>query len=86
MTDALLVGGVLIACFVAYNIGGATTGPAFGPAVGAGAVTKATAAALVSVCFFVVAALLVGNVSGAPASTSMTAVGAIVASASQRTP
>jgi phosphate/sulfate permease len=82
VTDALLVGGVLIACFVAYNIGGATTGPA----VGAGAVTKATAAALVSVCFFVVAALLVGNVSGAPASTSMTAVGAIVASASQRTP
>jgi phosphate/sulfate permease len=114
VTDALLVGGVLIACFVAYNIGGATTGPAFGPAVGAGAVTKATAAALMSVCFFagawtlgrrvvdtlgegllhdggvftlpvsitvlffVGAALLVGNVSGAPASTSMTAVGAIV--------
>jgi PiT family inorganic phosphate transporter len=114
VTDVLFVGGVLIACFVAYNIGGSTTGPAFGPAVGAGAITKVTAAALMSVCFFagawtlgrrvvatlgqgllqdpsvftlpvsitvlffIGAALLVGNVSGAPASTSMTAVGAIV--------
>jgi phosphate/sulfate permease len=114
VTETLLAVGVLIACFVAYNIGGATTGPAFGPAVGAGAITKVTAAALMSVCFFVGAwtlgrrvvdtlgeglladpgvftlpvsitvlffvggALLVGNLSGAPASTSMTAVGAIV--------
>ncbi|MUV60814.1 inorganic phosphate transporter [Halobacterium sp. CBA1126] len=114
MTETLLVVGVLIACFVAYNIGGATTGPAFGPAVGADAISKVTAAALMSVCFFAGAwtlgrrvvdtlgegllaepgvftlpvsitvlffvggALLVGNLSGAPASTSMTAVGAIV--------
>ncbi|WP_049982906.1 inorganic phosphate transporter [Halorubrum sp. BV1] len=108
-----LVVGVAIACFVAYNIGGATTGPAFGPAVGAEAISKTGAAALMSVCFalgawtlgrrvvttlgtslvrdpsvftlptsvgvlaFIGGALLVGNLSGAPASTSMTAVGAI---------
>ncbi|MFO7926283.1 MAG: anion permease [Halobacteriota archaeon] len=113
MLDPLLVGGVLIACFVAYNIGGATTGPAFGPAVGAGVIGKTVAGALMSVFFFLGAftigrrvvetigtdlvrdpavftlpasivvlffiggALLVGNVSGAPSSTSMTAVGAI---------
>ncbi len=105
--------GVGIACFVAYNIGGANTGPAFGPAVGAKAISKGGAAALMSICFFLGAwtigrrvvttlgenlvhdtgvftlttsvgvlffiggALLVGNLSGAPASTSMTAVGAI---------
>jgi phosphate/sulfate permease len=113
VTDTLLLGGVLIACFVAYNIGGATTGPAFGPAVGAGVLGKVAAAALMSVSFFLGAwtlgrrvvdtlgtdliqdpalfslpvsitvlffiggALLLGNLSGAPASTSMTAVGAI---------
>jgi PiT family inorganic phosphate transporter len=111
--DPLLIGGVLIACFVAYNIGGATTGPAFGPAVGAGVITKTTAGVLMSVFFFLGAftigrrvvetlgtglvrnpdiftltastvvlffiggALLLGNLSGAPSSTSMTAVGAI---------
>ncbi|MFW5963790.1 MAG: anion permease, partial [Natronomonas sp.] len=113
MTEPLLILGVLIACFVAYNIGGATTGPAFGPAVGAGVIGKTAAAVLMSTFFFVGAwtigrrvvdtlgtglvedpalftlpvsivvlffiggALLVGNLSGAPASTSMTAVGAI---------
>ncbi|WP_136716835.1 inorganic phosphate transporter [Halorientalis salina] len=113
MSGLLLVAGVLIACFVAYNVGGATTGPAFGPAVGADAVSKPVAAALMSVCFalgawtlgrrvvdtlgrdlvhdpglftlpvsivvlfFIGGALLVGNLSGAPSSTSMTAVGAI---------
>jgi len=111
--DPLLLGGIAIACFVAYNIGGATTGPAFGPAVGAGVLTKTTAGVLMSVFFFLGAftvgrrvvetlgtglvrdpaiftlpasivvlffvggALLVGNLSGAPASTSMTAVGSI---------
>lgn len=109
----LLVGG-LIACFVAYNIGGATTGPAFGPAVGANVLSKPAAGVLMALGFFVGAvtlgrrvvdtlgvdlvhdpsvftlqasilvlffiggALLVGNLSGAPASTSMTAVGAII--------
>ncbi|WP_158855406.1 inorganic phosphate transporter [Halorhabdus sp. CUG00001] len=113
MVETLLVVGVLIACFVAYNVGGATTGPAFGPAVGAGAIGKVAAAGLMSVFFFLGAftigrrvvdtlgrdlltdpgvfslpvsivvlffiggALLLGNVSGVPASTSMTAVGAI---------
>lgn len=113
MVEPLLVVGIVITAFVAYNIGGATTGPAFGPAVGAGAIGKVGAAALMSVSFFVGAwtigrevvdtlgtelvtdptifslpvsitvlffiggALLIGNLSGAPASTSMTAVGAI---------
>ncbi|MFC6835082.1 inorganic phosphate transporter [Halomarina ordinaria] len=113
MTDVLFLGGILVAVFVGYNIGGSTTGPAFGPAVGAGAVSKATAAGLMTVFFFVGAwtigrrvvdtlgrelvfdpgvftletsigvlffiglALFVGNVFGVPASTSMTAVGAI---------
>lgn len=114
MTDPLLLGGVIIACFVAFNIGGATTGPAFGPAVGANVLSKTTAGAFMAVAFFAGAytigrrvvdtlgqelvhdpsvftleasiivlffiggALLVGNLSGAPASTSMTAVGAII--------
>jgi PiT family inorganic phosphate transporter len=113
MVDPLLLTGVLIACFVAYNIGGSTTGPAFGPAVGAGVLSKTAAGALMGVAFFAGAytigrrvvdtlgtelvhdpgiftletsivvllfiggALLIGNLSGAPASTSMTAVGAI---------
>ncbi len=113
MVAILLVIGVLVAMFVAYNIGGSTTGPAFGPAVGADALSKTSAAALMGVFFFVGAwtigrnvvtklgtelvvdpgvftletsiavlffigiALLVGNVFGVPASTSMTAVGAI---------
>jgi len=113
MAELLLVVGVLVAMFVAYNIGGATTGPAFGPAVGADAISKTAAAALMGVFFFIGAwtigrnvvtklgselvtnpgvftlessiavlffigiALFVGNVFGVPASTSMTAVGAI---------
>ncbi|USZ66886.1 anion permease [Halorussus salilacus] len=113
MVEFLLVLGVLVAMFVAYNIGGATTGPAFGPAVGADAVSKTSAAALmglffflgawtigrnvvtklgtelvidpgvftlessIAVLFFIGIALFVGNVFGVPASTSMTAVGAI---------
>ncbi|SEO28046.1 inorganic phosphate transporter, PiT family [Halorientalis persicus] len=113
MVELLLVIGVLVAMFVAYNIGGSTTGPAFGPAVGADAISKTGAAALmglffflgawtigrnvvtklgtelvtstsvftletsIAVLFFIGIALLVGNVFGVPASTSMTAVGAI---------
>ena len=114
MSDPFLIGGVIIACFVAFNIGGATTGPAFGPAVGANVLSKTTAGALMAVAFFggaytigrrvvdtlgtelvhdpsvftleasiivlffIGGALLVGNLTGAPASTSMTAVGAII--------
>ncbi|WP_332898135.1 inorganic phosphate transporter [Haladaptatus sp. CMSO5] len=113
MISVLLVTGVLVSMFVAYNIGGSTTGPAFGPAVGADAISKPAAAGLMGVFFFIGAwtlgrnvvaklgtelvvdtgiftpessimvlffigiALLVGNVFGVPASTSMTAVGAI---------
>lgn len=114
MADLILIGGVLIACFVAYNIGGATTGPAFAPAVGANVLSKTAAGVLMAIGFFVGAftigrrvvdtlgtelvhdpaiftleasiivlffiggALLIGNLSGAPASTSMSAVGSIV--------
>ncbi len=113
MVELLLLVGVVVAAFVGYNIGGATTGPAFGPAVGAGVISKAGAAALMSVfflagawtlgrrvvdtlgedlitqpgvftletsivvLFFIGGALFVGNYYGVPASTSMTAVGAI---------
>ncbi|AGB35941.1 inorganic phosphate transporter [Natronococcus occultus] len=115
MSELLLVVGLLVAAFVGYNIGGATTGPAFGPAVGANVITKLMAAALmavffflgaitigpnvvdtlgeelvtdtaiftmrsnVAVLFFIGGALFVGNYAGVPASTSMTAVGAIAA-------
>jgi len=113
MVEALLLVGFVVAAFVGYNIGGATTGPAFGPAVGADVLSKSGAAALMSVFFFIGAgtlgqrvvttlgedlvtggnvftletsivvlffiggALFVGNFAGVPASTSMTAVGAI---------
>ena len=112
MVSALLVAGVLVAAFVGFNIGGSSTGVAFGPAVGSDTVSKTTAAALMSafallggatvgtnvietmggdivpsdqftlaasvtVLFFVGLALLVSNLFGVPASTSMTAVGAI---------
>ena len=113
MTEALLLIGVVVALFVGYNIGGSNTGPAFGPAVGSGALTKTAAAGLmtifffaggwtigrrvvdtlgselvtdpgvftlpasITVLFFIGLALFVGNVFGVPASTSMTAVGAI---------
>lgn len=53
MISLLLLVGVLVAIFVGYNIGGATTGPAFGPAVGANAISKTWAAALMTVFFFV---------------------------------
>ncbi|AWB27422.1 inorganic phosphate transporter [Halococcoides cellulosivorans] len=113
MVEVLLLIGIAVALFVGFNIGGATTGPAFGPAVGADALSKTVAAGLMTVFFFVGAvtlgrrvvqtlgndlvtntnvltiessivvlffiggALFVGNYYGVPASTSMTAVGAI---------
>jgi PiT family inorganic phosphate transporter len=108
----LLVVGLLVAAFVGFNIGGSSTGVAFGPAVGSRTVSKLAAAGLmtgfallggytvgknvietmggeivpsaqftlgasVAVLFFVGLALLVSNLFGVPASTSMTAVGAI---------
>nr|WP_092699402.1 inorganic phosphate transporter [Halovenus aranensis] len=113
MSDILLGLGILVVMFVGYNIGGSTTGPAFGPAVGSDALSKASAAGLfaafffvgafsigrrvvdtlgeelvytttiftlqtnVTVLFFIGGALFIGNTAGVPASTSMTAVGAI---------
>ncbi|MFB6131377.1 MAG: anion permease, partial [Salinigranum sp.] len=112
MVELLLVVGLAVAVFVGFNIGGSSTGVAFGPAVGSDVVgklaaailmtvfaslggwtvgrqvihtmggqivprTQFTIAASVAVLFFVGLALLVSNVFGVPASTSMTAVGAI---------
>ncbi|MBC9984812.1 inorganic phosphate transporter [Haloferax volcanii] len=112
MVEALLFVGLLVAVFVGFNIGGSSTGVAFGPAVGSDVLGKLAAAALmtgfallggwtlgrevvakmggeivpqseftlaasVAVLFFVGLALLVSNTFGVPASTSMTAVGAI---------
>jgi PiT family inorganic phosphate transporter len=113
VSEILLWLGIVVVLFVGYNIGGSTTGPAFGPAVGADAISKAVAAGLfavfffvgafsigrrvvdtlgedlvyttaiftlqtnVTVLFFIGGALFIGNYAGVPASTSMTAVGAI---------
>src|SRR6056297_1461680 len=112
MVEVLLIFGLAVAVFVGFNIGGSSTGVAFGPAVGSNAIGKLSAAALMSafalvgaatvgtevietmggqivpssqftllasvtVLFFVGLALLVSNLFGVPASTSMTAVGAI---------
>jgi len=113
MVALLTVAGIVVAVFVGFNIGGSSTGVAFGPAVGSRLVRKATAAVLfvgfaflgawtvgrnviatmsssivpaaqftplasVLVLFFTGASLLISNLYGVPASTSMTAVGAIV--------
>ncbi len=113
MADILLIIGVLVAVFVGFNIGGSSTGVAFGPAVGSRIVRKVTAGVLftvfafvgawtvgrnvittmssnivaasaftletsVGVLFFTGLSLLISNIYGVPASTSMTAVGAIV--------
>jgi PiT family inorganic phosphate transporter len=99
--------------FVGFNIGGSSTGVAFGPAVGSRIVGTVTAAGLfsvfaflgawtvgrnvivtmsegivpaaqftpvagVGVLFFTGLSLMISNTYGVPASTSMTAVGAIV--------
>ncbi|MBX0296030.1 inorganic phosphate transporter [Haloarcula nitratireducens] len=112
MVELLFLVGLAVAVFVGFNIGGSSTGVAFGPAVGSDTISKTTAAGLmtafallggatvgtevietmggrivpsdqftllasVTVLFFVGLALLVSNLFGVPASTSMTAVGAI---------
>jgi PiT family inorganic phosphate transporter len=111
MVEVLFVLGVIVAIFVGFNIGGSSTGVAFGPAVGANTLTKFSAAVLMTVfalaggllvgpavvqslgsdlvstqfsplisivvLFFIGSALFLSNVAGVPASTSMTAVGAI---------
>lgn len=114
MVELFLLLGLGVAVFVGFNIGGSSTGVAFGPAVGSDILSKGWAAALmttfamvggltigrnvtrtmggeivpaaefegalavsVAVLFFVGLSLLVSNTFGVPASTSMTAVGAI---------
>ena len=51
MVETLLVVGILASIFVGFNIGSSSTGIAWGPPVGAGVVSKTTAAALMT--FFV---------------------------------
>ena len=112
MISPLLILGLVVAAFVGFNIGGSSTGVAFGPAVGSNIIGKGGAAALmtvfafaggwfsgrnviqtmggeivpasyftliasVTILLFVGLALLISNLFGVPASTSMTAVGAI---------
>ncbi|QIO21456.1 inorganic phosphate transporter [Haloarcula sp. JP-L23] len=111
MVEVLFALGLVVAVFVGFNIGGSSTGVAFGPAVGSNTITKLSAAALMTVfalaggllvgpavvkslgsdlvatqfsplvsivvLFFIGTALFLSNVAGVPASTSMTAVGAI---------
>ena len=111
MVEVLFAIGIIVAIFVGFNIGGSSTGVAFGPAVGSNTLSKLSAAALMTifamagglivgpavveslgsdlvatafsplisivVLFFIGTALFLSNVAGVPASTSMTAVGAI---------
>jgi len=112
MIELILVLGILAAVFVGINIGGSSTGVAFGPSVGSKLVSKPGAAALMTffallggwtvgrnvidtmggkivpasqfsmeasviILFFIGLSLLISNLKGVPASTSMTAVGAI---------
>ncbi|CAI50493.1 transport protein (probable substrate phosphate/sulfate) [Natronomonas pharaonis DSM 2160] len=52
MVEALLVVGVIASLFVGFNIGGSSTGIAWGPPVGAGIIKKTTAAGLMTVFVF----------------------------------
>jgi len=52
MVAALLVVGIVVAVFVGFNIGGSSTGVAFGPAVGSNTLTKVGAAALMTLFAF----------------------------------
>lgn len=51
--EVVLLVGIAVAVFVGYNIGGATTGVSFGPAVGARVLTSVGAAVLMSICFLI---------------------------------
>lgn len=110
--EIVLLFGILTAVFVGINIGGSSTGVAFGPSVGSKLLSKPMAATLMTlfallggwtlgrnvittmggrivpssqfsltasiiILFFIGLSLLISNLSGVPASTSMTAVGAI---------
>ena len=62
MGDAILLVGVLTSIFVGFNIGGSSTGIAWGPAVGAGLIRKTTAAGLMTVFVFLGGATVGRNV------------------------
>jgi len=51
MVETVLLVGIVASIFVGFNIGGSSTGIAWGPAVGAGLLSKASAAGLMT--FFV---------------------------------
>ena len=52
MVETVLLVGVVAAVFVGFNIGGSSTGITWGPSVGAGIVTKTTAATVMTVFVF----------------------------------
>ena len=52
MIETLLVVGIVASIFVGFNIGGSSTGIAWGPPVGAGIISKSGAAALMTVFVF----------------------------------
>ncbi|RKD93380.1 inorganic phosphate transporter [Halopiger aswanensis] len=52
MIETILLIGIVASIFVGFNIGGSSTGIAWGPAVGAGVVKKTTAAAIMTVFVF----------------------------------
>jgi len=52
MIETLLVVGIIASIFVGFNIGGSSTGIAWGPPVGAGIISKSGAAALMTVFVF----------------------------------
>lgn len=60
MISGLLLLGILMAVFVGFNIGGSSTGIAWGPAVGANVLSKTAAAAIMSV-FFLIGGWTVGR-------------------------
>jgi PiT family inorganic phosphate transporter len=60
MISAPLLLGILVAVFVGFNIGGSSTGIAWGPAVGANVISKTAAAAIMSV-FFLIGGWTVGR-------------------------
>ncbi|WP_440772268.1 anion permease [Natronorubrum sp. DTA28] len=52
MVETVLLVGIAASIFVGFNIGGSSTGIAWGPAVGAGIIRKVTAAALMTIFVF----------------------------------
>ena len=52
MVESILLIGNITSIFVGFNIGGSSTGIAWGPPVGAGIVKKTTAAAIMTVFVF----------------------------------